>query len=331
VRGRQVCWSDPKLQTLAKQFVPAADEVWRLHNRKEIDCLFFQGFCEEGHYGGRTRPTSTRQGIYCCTPSGRFLASVNTTDPRRMERMLREALRKWEALPVKERLLDFDPTSRRAEIRRREQLYPTDGLPLRVYARDMPRKNVPDDWRKAAWNVDSLWFRKDEARALLPEHLREGQHVDWPRLLLHRLIRNNLVDNVRGQTNGYKADQVQVARQRTTVARASPTAVIVRFEGESRATTTGSWPKDGKYAGMQQHGPNSRGVGTRLSGEAEFDPQTGRFTRFELVAVGTRWGRTRYNFRQDDLDESPIGFAVVFDPADPGNRVAPALFSAYGW
>ncbi len=52
---------------------------------------------------------------------------------------------------------------------------------------------------------------------------------------------------------------------------------------------------------------------------------------FELVAVGTRWGQTRYNFRQGDLDESRIGFAVILDADDPGNRVAPAEIGAYGW
>ena len=37
MRGRQVCWSDPKLQALARKFVPVCDEVWRLHNLREHD------------------------------------------------------------------------------------------------------------------------------------------------------------------------------------------------------------------------------------------------------------------------------------------------------
>ncbi len=331
MRGRQVCWSDPKLRALAKQFIPAADEVWRLQHRKDLDCLFFQGFSEEGHYGGRSQPSSTRQGIYCCSPSGRFLGSVNTTDPRRMERMLRDALAKWKALPAKDRLLDYDPAARRDRIQRRAALYPKDGLALRVYSRDMPRPKVPADWRATAWNVDSFWVRKSEARTLLPARLGKGQATAWPAALAQRLVRHGFVDNVRGQTNGYRAAEVQIARIETTVLSIRGDLVAVRFDGTSRATTTGTWPKKGRYAGMAEHGPNSRGVQTRMVGTATFDRASGRFTAFELVAVGTRWGQTRYNFRQGDLDESPIGFALILDPEDPGNRVAPAEIGAYGW
>ncbi len=336
MRGRQVCWSDPKLQKLAKQFVPAADEVWRLHNRKELDCLHFQGFCEEGHYGGPNAHGTTRQGIYCCTPSGKFLASVNTTDPRRMERMLREALAEWKAMPAKERLLAYDPAKRRDEIQRRERQYPEDGLPLRVFARDMPRKAgkhkaLPSDWRSAAWNVDSLWFRQAEARTLLPSRLAKGRAVDWPAAMVQRLVRHNLVDNVRGQTNGYAASHVQIASLRTTVTNVAKHLVTVSFEGSSRATTAGVWPKAGAFDSVAGHGRHSRGVQTGMLGTATYDTKTRRFVTFELTAVGTRWGQTRYNFRHDDLDETPIGFAIVFDANDPGNRVAPAEMGAYGW
>ena len=59
--------------------------------------------------------------------------------------------------------------------------------------------------------------------------------------------------------------------------------------------------------------------------------EKGRFVKFSLAAVGSRWGRTRYNFRQDDVDEAPIGFAIILDEEDPGRRVAPAEMGAYGW
>ena len=58
-----------------QRFVPAADEVWHLQNRKDAECRLFQAIAEQGHYAGRSRPSTTRQGIYACTPSGRFLAS----------------------------------------------------------------------------------------------------------------------------------------------------------------------------------------------------------------------------------------------------------------
>ena len=331
MRGRQVCWSDPKLQALARKFIPVCDEVWRLHNLKEVDCLFFQGFCEEGHYGGPRAHGTTRQGIYCCTPSGRFLGSINTTNPQRMRRMLEAALERWAAMPKSERYLDEDPKKRRDEIRRRERQYPEDGLALRVYTRDGKRKDLPDDWRRTAWNVDSLWYRKAEARQLLPQRWKKGATQAWPEALVQRLVRHNLVDNVRGQTNGYGAGHVQEAELVTEIVKVQRDLITVTLRGRSRATTSGRWPKDGSFAEASGGEAHARGMQTRLAGRATFDRKTGRFTSFELAAVGTRWGQTRYNFRQDDLDEAPIAFAIVLDEDDEGRRVAPAEMGSYGW
>lgn len=47
------------------------------------------------------------------------------------------------------------------------------------------------------------------------------------------------------------------------------------------------------------------------------------FERFDMIAVGSRWGATTYNFRFDDLGPAPIGFAFeigsdsLFDQTPP--------------
>ena len=81
MRARQSVWSDPKVKELMASFVAVADEVGRLQRGTDAESKLFQGFCEQGHYGGRTQPTNTRQGIYAIAPSGRFLASINSTNP----------------------------------------------------------------------------------------------------------------------------------------------------------------------------------------------------------------------------------------------------------
>ena len=96
--------------------------------------------------------------------------------------------------------------------------------------------------------MDSLWYRKAEARALLPETLRAGAKIEWPSALVGRLVRHNLVDNVRGQTNGYSARQVQVARVQTRVVKVEQGIAHVVFVGESQTSTTGVWPANGKPA-----------------------------------------------------------------------------------
>ena len=60
-----------------------------------------------------------------------------------------------------------------------------------------------------------------------------------------------------------------------------------------------------------------------------FDVERGRFTRFDLVAIGTRWGGTTHNARGRDLDPAPVGYA--FTLAGDDEVVAPAFMASYGW
>ena len=47
------------------------------------------------------------------------------------------------------------------------------------------------------------------------------------------------------------------------------------------------------------------------------------------MAVGTRWGGTRYNGRERDLGRHPIGFAMSL--AQDDEPVAPAYLWRYEW
>ena len=65
----------------------------------------------------------------------------------------------------------------------------------------------------------------------------------------------------------------------------------------------------------------------KLVGRARYDIESSRFTHFELVALGTRWGGTQYNGRADDLDPAPMG--VAFTISKSKLRVAPASIWKY--
>lgn len=300
------------MQQRLKRFVACADEVHYLHKRPGRECDFFRGFSEEGHYKGRGR-NETRQGIYSASPSGRFLASVNSNDPRRVIEMLDAAWAAWKKLPKKERYLDPAPTDKAAgRGRRGEPLYPADGLVLRSYVRDLPRlKRAPErDWRGTAWNTDTVWFRKAEAAQFVPA---TGAAQDVPVAIVERLARYYLVDSVRGQTLPYEKEQIKEARLRATVTSRKGSVVHLRLEGSVHTEVEG--------------GDWKRGFRGELAGEAKYDTKAKAFTLFRLTANGMRWGGTRFNFRQGDLDPAPIGFA--FDLADPSDRTAPSFWWMY--
>ena len=129
-----MAWSDPELSAMVARFVPCADEVWRLQQGTDPECVFFQKMAEHGHYGGR--PGQTRQGIYVCSADGTFLASVNSNNPDRVLATLERGLKAWEELPAERRRLS--PRSAIEPRHRWEDSFPKGGLVLSMITRDLP-------------------------------------------------------------------------------------------------------------------------------------------------------------------------------------------------
>ncbi|QDU86279.1 hypothetical protein Pla163_34300 [Planctomycetes bacterium Pla163] len=302
--------------------MPCADEVWRLQNLDEPDCLHFQSFCDSDGRLNHRDASATRQGTYCVTPSGILLGSANHRDPRRIAELLRTSLAKWNELDPAERLLETDPRETARSIRRAELNYPEDGLVLRVDSRDLPRtwegaeQPDPDDWRTHAWNFDYAWFRAAEVERLVPAELAIGASWDLPADLVQRLCRLHLTDNVRGQTDHYARDEVRTARITATVTQIEDGVAHLGLEGALHLEIA-----DG-----------SRGLRGTMLGTARLALDAPRtFEAFEAVVVADRWGATRFNQRHDDRDHAPVGFAIHLAGDGPTERIAPTAFWEYGW
>ena len=302
--------------------MPATDEVWRLHHLKEADCLYFQDFMNSGIYRDR-QGHSTRQGIYCISPSGKLLADINTTAPGPMREMLERALQAWKAMPQDERLLAEDPAPKLAEIQRSSSRFPEGGRALRVYVRDLPGATEAKDWRATAWNLDHAWLKPEELQSLLPQRVSKKATQTWPAAVTRRLARAHLLDYVRGQTTAYDDAHVHTAEVTTTIDKVKRGKASMTFKGEVQICTA-AWPED-----APPDPERTRGVDVTLLGRAVWDQREGGFTEFELVAAGVRWGQTQFNFRKDDLGPSPIGW--VFTLAPPEERITPSTLGAYGW
>ncbi len=292
--------------------------------------MLAQKVFEQGHYAGRVKPTDTRQGIYAAAPSGVMLASINTSDPKRMAAMLQLALDKWNSMSEAERMQANDPSAETSKLDRPEKRYPKDGLVLRVFSRDLPREKQPQGWRADAWNQDYAWFRAAEARSLLPAELRAGEKSRVPQALLWRLVRLNFVDNVRGQTSAYSDEDVKTAVLDSEVLGVADGIVTVRFHGATRAEREGVWAIEG-FKDMREAAKHKIGMELRLFGTAEFDTAKARFVSFEVIAVGTRFGATQYNGRHDDTEPAPIGFCLSLAGDTPAEHVAPSFYWIYGW
>lgn len=317
-----MAWSDPSLQRLATAFVPGADEVHRLQTGTDADCRLFQRFCDKGHY---RRPETTRQGLYAVAPNGVLLASCNERQPDRVTGMLEYALEVWRDLPPEQRRLDDSTRAGLAALWRWDDEYPEAGLALEVTVRDLPRDEQAQPaaprrrrsrWTAQAWNVDQAWFRADEVAAWIPARLEPGVTRAVAEPLVERLVRFHLLDCVRGQTLPFDRDDITRAELTTEIIAVDGDRVALRLSGATSAEGEGD--------------RGVRGLATALHGTAQWDRSTTRFTQFELVAQGHRWGRTAFNEREHDADVTPIGVVLrLADGAAP--RVAPAFIWSYGW
>jgi hypothetical protein len=312
---------------LASKFVAVADEVHRLQSEKGRECELFQKIAEQGHYAGRTKPSGTRQGVYAATAGGEFLGSINSRDARAVAGMLKSALARWQALGEERRAAALpegqDPP-------RWESRHPQDGLILRQFVRDLEREKPASDWRGQAWNQDRVWLTREELLALVPPSDAPGASVDWPAAVCERLARLHLVDTVRGQAQVFAKRDVERARIASRVSAADGERVVLALSGSTSARASGTWPVSG-FQDAAAPQAQTRGVETELLGRAVFERASGRFSSFELVAIGTRWGGTQFNGRHDDLDPAPIGWSFTLLGDGPDPRLPPAHIWEYGW
>jgi hypothetical protein len=182
------------------------------------------------------------------------------------------------------------------------------GLLLQVNSRDLPRRpGGPEgrrfyevenpnatwlDFRKWAWNQDWFELSKDEARALLPSDGRATKVADP---VVRRLVRDHLVDNVRGQVQNWEDRHIQAA---------SLSAERVSLQGKVERI---------QYRGQAKAGDGAKAWEGSLLGLATFDHAKGRFTKFELLATGMRRGRCTFNNRQDDEGPAPMAVSFIIE------------------
>ena len=283
------------------------------------------------------------QGIYVATPSGLLLAGTHHDgrDVRKVEKLLREGLAKWDTISPSNRLMTQDVFSRAvAELAKEEgrKQYPDDGLVLSVVCRDLPRpdsKNVSKVHRKM-YNQDYAWFRKSEARAFLPERLTKGATQKVKRDLLERLARFHFVDLVRGHTSSYPQNAVEQADLTAEVVDVKDNLVSLRYRGRTRTSEVhngvhieGKWNRPGPGIPELQ----KRGVDARLEGYAVYDQQAERFVSFNVLVMTTRWGGNVYNARTQFLDFGPAPMGIVLNLAgdNAAEQVPPMFFRSYGW
>jgi hypothetical protein len=303
-------FGDSKIQELCKDFIPVAEDAWRLDVEDKYP----------GHEFFRKAHPQGGQGVYVLTPSGKLLGQAEWNGEADL---LRTSLKTWDTLSAQEKNTLAKGSG---GAKQENKLYPSSGLVLHSYSRDLPRSSGAQTTHKE-WNQDFVWFQKDEAKQFLPPVISADQKREVPQFLVYRLARFHLVDNVRGQTRDYEPDAVKIARLSSHITSIKQGIAYVEFSGESRTDAEGQWGVDGQ----KDIRIRKRGYEARLLGNAQYKISQQKFVSFELVACGTRYGGTEYNFRFDDVGPAPIGTAFVLAGKEPAERIKPAHLGGYNW
>lgn len=317
--GRRSIWSDPKIIELAKQFVPAADEVWRLQRDDDPECRFFRRMVR----GTEAASRGTMQGTYVFAPDGKLLGRINSSSADATRAVLERALREFSERPT----LKLADTSVIDAGFRWEDSYPDGGLVLMRTARDLPAppRQGPKATKSMRYNRDPVWFSKSEAGQWLPAKLERGESRLVSRTVAHRLAQFVFVDNVRGQSLPFHDSEVRSARIESEITAVDGHLVHIRIVGETRAIAKGPWlfgDNDWKPSRTYPHS-----MATRLLGTASFDAKKQAFETFEVVALGRRTGHTQLNGRGSKNKSNPVGFVLRLAPTTW--RVAPTFINVY--
>lgn len=304
--GRASVFSKPEIVRLARQFVAAADEVWRLQRGGDAECQFFQRAVNQGEL---ITDNGTRQGIYVLAASGKVLTRLNSLNAERVQEKLEEGLAAWETLAKADRVGPSEAEFLGEE--RWEGSRPKNGLLLTRVARDLPPGGDPSGERATRWNRDSVWFSAAEVAELIQSLDATEQWQALPKPFARRLACFALVDNVYGQCIPFDLeDATKLQLEARCVARGAETLEI-EFRGHTLLVEDGNWIlgdnlwKPGK---MHPHAMETISVGT-----GSFDLASEGFTEFEWLALGRRSGYTELNSRRSRPAPGGIGFSFSLE------------------
>ncbi|MDE2887315.1 MAG: hypothetical protein OXR72_03815 [Gemmatimonadota bacterium] len=245
-----------------------------------------------------------------------MLGSINTRDAAPLLEVLEQSLERWRKRPDSSDSPDISETY--PVDPRLGWSYPENGLVLKVTVRDLPRNSGDVDPRH---NIDFAWFTKEEALSLVPENAGHGQTFRAPDFFTRRLALNQFIDTARGQSHGWKDEDLKDGEISLTVETVQSDLVRLRTAGRIHLEGEPSFESN-PHSGLTVDKP--RGLKLDLYGRLAYDPIRRKFKAFDAVATGDRWGCTTYNVRFDDPGPAPIGFALELASDNPIDRTPPA-------
>lgn len=336
---RERTYSDPRvINLLNERFVNAAININSLQRQDDEEGRYFRLIAWQGRFKlsfeeaqakmAQTDHGECHQGQFVATIDGELLGTRHTADPDDLLEMLHTALGNWE-----NRITQREGATV-GELARDERYvwtYPEDGLVLHLGCTDLPREmdTRPEDGiYRTAHNQDFVWMTREEMLSIVPEGVQKGDRFSLPEAIHRRLVRHHMLDIVRGETPAWPKDVPQDVAMELHVTDVDSDRVQMTLHGGGKLQEEGKWcvqppPRSVYRRGQMCCLVEARGFEPHILGYVEFDRVRERFTRFDVLMVGSRWGGTTFNMRCDDTDAAPLGIAMTLAQDDALSRIPP--------
>ncbi|MDA0711386.1 MAG: hypothetical protein O3B73_14395, partial [bacterium] len=181
---------------------------------------------------------------------------------------------------------------------------------------------------RTAHNQDFVWITREEMLSMVPQGVQVGDRFSLPEAIHRRLVRHHLLDIVRGETPPWPKDVPQDVAMELQVTHVDSDIVHLMLRGGGKLQERGKWCTQPPRRSIYRQGEmccliEERGFEPSILGYIAFDRIHERFTRFDVVAVGSRWGGTTFNVRSEDTDPAPMGIAMTIAQTDLFSRIPP--------
>jgi hypothetical protein len=228
----------------------------------------------------------TSQGFYVAAPDGKGYGFNNNRSVERVNWFMDNAVKKMKDNPPQ--VVEIPQSEIEAPFARS----PGEGTSvLRIFSRIRP---VPAGSHKSNNTVarDHIWIYKKEADEILEASKKAaGQAFPLTKVVVGRLVRFHLVDNIRGEPSFWQPQEVK---------KADFTCRLLPGSGPASMQITGAFE--------MQTADGSRGMTGRLDGQITF--AKGGLSTFKAYGEATAWGAGTYT-PNPPAGKFPMVFAIV--------------------
>jgi hypothetical protein len=179
-------------------------------------------------------------------------------------------------------------------------------------------------------NTDYMWITEAEWRSLVSGELAKGDKREVSKAIVDRLAIFHLMPRrLTSEGASWSKNQLKTARLSFIVE--SIDARKIRFRAEGFAHLGSAY--DASKA-TTPNGPLAFGYEAPLHGIIEFDRESERFTRFDLIAMGDVWGRwgdannNSQTVERPGRNPAPIAFELARGDS-PTERIPPGGNGSY--